>query len=142
MIDLIAQARGERNNNILNIRHNKDKFQGERPIQTDPAFKQFVNNIYGYRAAFLIFGTYLTRGLNTIEKIINEWAPPEDRNDTERYIRNVSARSRVPRNKILNNKSGADYIEIAIAMAFSECSVIANRMEVEQGFMLQTKIKK
>lgn len=142
MMDLMAKTRGERNNNLLNIRHNKDKFQGERPIQTDPSFKQFENNIWGYRAAFQIFGTYLQRGVNTIEKIIHEWAPPEDHNNTESYIRNVSARSRVPRTKILNNRSGADYIEIAIAMAFSECSVIANKMEVEQGFMLQTKIKK
>lgn len=142
MIDLIAQARGERNNNLLNIRHSKDKFQGERPIQTDPAFKQFIRNEDGYRAAFVIMGTYLKRGLNTIEKIIDEWAPPEDRNNTERYIKNVSTRSGILRNKILTNNSGAEYIRIVIAMAYSECSVIADLMEVERGFMSQSKIKK
>ncbi len=142
MMDLMAKTRGERNNNLLNIRHNKDKFQGERPIQTDPAFKQFIRNEDGYRAAFVIFGTYLTRNINTIDKIINEWAPPEDHNNTEQYIRNVSARSGIARTKILNNKSGVDYIKIAIAMAFSECSVIADPFEVERGFMAQTKIRK
>lgn len=141
-MDLAAKTRGERNNNLLNIRHNKDKFQGERPIQTDPAFKQFNRNEDGYRAAFVIFGTYLTRNINTLEKIIRSWAPPEDNNDTERYIRNVSSRSGVSRTKILTNKSGVDYIKIAIAMAFSECSVIADPFEVERGFMAQTKIKK
>lgn len=142
MMDLAAKTRGERNNNLLNIRHNKDKFQGERPIQTDPAFKQFNRNEDGYRAAFVIFGTYLTRNINTLEKIIRSWAPPEDNNDTERYIRNVSSRSGVSRTKVLNNKSGVDYIKIAKAMAFSECSVIADPLEVERGFMAQTKIKK
>lgn len=101
-----------------------------------------MRNEDGYRAAFVIFGTYLTRGINTIEKIIRTWAPPQDGNDTEAYIRNVSMRSGVPRTKILTNNSGVDYIKIVVAMAFSECSVIANIMEVERGFAAQTKIRK
>lgn len=142
MIDAMATARGIRNKNLLNIRHNDDTFQGEIKPGSDSAFKQFITNAYGYRAAFCIFGTYLQRGVNTIEKIIHEWAPPEDHNNTESYIFNVSIRTGIQRNKILNNKSGEDYIKIAIAMAMSECGVTANIFEVEQGFMLQTKITK
>lgn len=138
----MSQARGVRNNNLLNIRHNKDKFQGESPIQSDPAFKQFTSNVWGYRAAFVIFGTYLSRGINTLEKIINQWAPPEDHNNTDSYIRNVSFRSGVSQTKTLTNVSGRDYIKIAVAMAMSECGVQANILEVEQGFMLQPKLRK
>lgn len=141
-MNLLAEARGVRNHNLLNIRHNKDLFQGEIRPSSDPAFKQFTTNVFGYRAAFCIFGTYLARRLNTIEKIVRAWAPPEDHNNTEGYIRNVSARSGIPRTKTLTNRSGADYIKIAVAMAFSECGVIANVFEVEQGFNLQNKIKK
>ena len=72
--------RGLRNNNPLNIRHNKDVFQGEVK-GTDKAFKTFSTMPYGYRAAFVTLATYNSRGWNTIEKIISRWAPPCE-NDT------------------------------------------------------------
>jgi hypothetical protein len=76
--------RGLRNNNPLNIRHSADRFRGEI-AGTDKSFKTFSSLAYGYRAAFVILGTYLSQGCNTIEKIISRWAPPAE-NDTESYI--------------------------------------------------------
>jgi len=129
--------RGFRNNNPLNIRHNADVFQGE--IEgTDKAFKTFSSMPYGYRAAFAILATYLSRGWNTIEKIITRWAP-QDENDTESYINNVEEWSGIPRNKELTAGDGADYILIIAAMSYVENGRNADISKIIAGFNLQNK---
>lgn len=53
---------------------------------------------WGVRAMFHLLNNYrVLYGADTIEKMISRYAPPEDRNDTEAYIRAVSERSGVPR---------------------------------------------
>lgn len=131
--------RGIRNCNPLNIRCSRDKFDGEIVPGTDLLFKQFRSMAYGYRAAFVILGTYLKRGLNTIEKIVRTWAPPHE-NYTESYIRHVEERSGVGRNKVLTAESGSDYRKIVAAMCHCENGVPANMAEVEEGFRMQRKI--
>ena len=131
--------RGYRNNNPLNIRHNADVFQGEIK-GNDKSFKTFSSMPYGYRAAFVTLGTYLSRGWNTIEKIISRWAPPSE-NNTEGYIKSVEKWSGVPRSQILTASSGADYILIVAAMSFAENGKNADISEVTAGFNLQTKTK-
>ncbi|MDR2929059.1 MAG: hypothetical protein LBV41_12805 [Cytophagaceae bacterium] len=132
------QPRGHRNNNPLNIRHNADVFQGETK-GSDKSFKTFVTMPYGYRAAFVTLGTYLSRGWNTIEKIIAKWAPPIE-NNTQAYIASVEKWSGVPRNKVLTVADGADFIMIVAAMSFVENGVNADINQVKAGFALQTKI--
>lgn len=132
--------RGIRNNNPLNIRHNKNFFQGEVVGGTDRQFKQFTTAAYGYRAAFVILGTYLQRGINTIDKIIRTWAPPTE-NNTESYIADVEIRSGVGRNKVLTTNSGSDYRKIVAAMCYCENGQQANIADLEIGFKLQHKIK-
>ena len=132
------KPRGLRNNNPLNIRHNADVFQGEIKGE-DKAFKTFSSMPYGYRAAFVTLGTYLSRGWNTIEKIITKWAPPNE-NNTQGYIANVEKWSGVPRNKELTAADGADYIMIVAAMSAVENGKNADISEVKAGFNLQTKI--
>lgn len=134
-------SRGLINCNPLNIRHNPDKFQGERLQQTDRSFKQFNTMAEGYRAGFVNLGTYLTRGINTIDKIIRAWAPPKE-NNTEAYISNVERRSGVNRHTILTFSSGEQYIRIVAAMSFSENGVPANMADVLLGFNMQSKIRK
>ncbi len=133
------KSRGLRNNNPLNIRHNGEQFQGEIKSK-DKSFKTFSTLPYGYRAGFVILGTYLSHGLNTIEKIIAQWAPPTE-NDTESYIANVERWSGVPRNKELRAFNGEDYILIVAAMSFVENGQNADISAVQAGFNLQTKIK-
>jgi hypothetical protein len=130
--------RGLRNNNPLNIRHNADVFQGETK-GNDKSFKTFSTMPYGYRAAFVTLATYLSRGWNTIEKIISRWAPPIE-NDTEKYIANVEKWSGVPRNRILTAVDGADYIMIVSAMCAVENGVNADINQIIEGFHLQNKI--
>ena len=132
------KPRGLRNNNPLNIRHNADVFQGEIN-GNDKSFKTFSSMSYGYRAAFVTLGTYLSRGWNTIEKIISKWAPPIE-NNTENYIANVVKWSGVPKDKILTAADGADYILIVSAMSFAENGINADINQIKAGFALQNKI--
>ncbi|MDL2254968.1 structural protein P5 [Parabacteroides sp. OttesenSCG-928-K15] len=132
--------RGLRNNNPGNIRHNKDKFQGEVVPSKDAAFKQFTSMAYGYRAMFVTLGTYLMRDRrDTIEKIITAWAPASE-NNTEGYIAQVERLSGVRRDKRLTPASGTDYIKIVAAMSRVENGQAADLLEVEDGFDLQAKI--
>jgi hypothetical protein len=133
------KSRGLRNNNPLNIRKNAEQFQGEIKGK-DKSFKTFLSLPFGYRAGFVILGTYLSQGLNTIEKIIAHWAPPTE-NDTESYITHVERWSGVLRNKVLTASSGADFILIVAAMSFVENGQNADISAVQAGFKLQTKIK-
>jgi hypothetical protein len=132
------KPRGLCNNNPLNIRHNSDVFQGEIK-GTDKSFKTFSSMSYGYRAAFVTLATYLSRGLNTIEKIISHWAPPNE-NDTDSYIAAVEKWSGVSRSKELTAADGTDYILIVAAMSFVENGKNADISAVKAGFQLQTKI--
>ena len=54
------KSRGLRNNNPLNIRKSAEHFQGEIKGK-DKSFKTFSSLPYGYRAGFVILGTYLPR---------------------------------------------------------------------------------
>lgn len=133
------KSRGLRNNNPLNIRKNAEQFQGEIKGK-DKSFKTFLSLPFGYRAGFVILGTYLSQGLNTIEKIIAHWAPPTE-NDTESYITHVERWSGVLRNKVLTASSGADFILIVAAMSFVENGQNADISAVQAGFKLQIKIQ-
>ena len=117
--------RGIRNNNPLNIRHSRDRFQGDVVPSRDGAFKQFSS---------------LAHGRNTVEKIIRAWAPPTE-NNTEGYIAHVVQRSGVGRNKVLTAESGGDYRKIVAAMSHCENGIPANMAEVEAGFRMQCRIK-
>jgi hypothetical protein len=133
-------ARGINNNNPLNIVQNGDTFQGEIRPSKDRRFKQFSKPADGYRAAFVTLGTYLVRdGKNTIDKIIQSWAPPVE-NDTTGYVSLVEKWSGIDKNKALTTKSGEDYIQIIAAMSRVENGVAAVMEDVEAGFKLQTKI--
>ena len=81
--------RGFLNNNPGNVRLGLP-WQGMTPTQTDPSFVQFVAPQWGIRAIAKILTHYQTEGFNTVRLIINHWAPPNE-NDTDSYIRDVSA---------------------------------------------------
>ena len=130
--------RGIRNNNPLNIRHNTGVFRGEIKGK-DKTFKTFSTMPYGYRAAFVILATYLSKDCNTIEKIITRWAPPSE-NNTQAYIAKVEKWSGVPKDKVLTAADGADYMLIVAAMSAVENGINADINQVKEGFALQNKI--
>ena len=119
----MSLPRGIRNNNPLNIRRSKDKWQGLRAQQTDTAFCQFETMAYGWRAAFVLLTRtyYHTYRLFTIRNIIRRWAP-ENENNTEAYIRNVSRLTGIDPNEPLgipSDKPGR-WIALGLAMAMQE----------------------
>ena len=85
------KPRGIRNNNPLNIRRSRARWQGMSLNPTDREFCQFMQMKWGWRAAFkLLCETYYVKwGLKTLEAIINKWAPPSDGNNTQSYINSV-----------------------------------------------------
>lgn len=94
---------------------------------------------YGYRAAFVTLGTYLSKGYNTIEKIIARFAPPNE-NNTQAYISAVVKYSGVATDDVLTATNGDKYILIVSAMSFVENGVNADINQIEAGFALQNKI--
>ena len=141
------KTRGLRNNNPLNIRHSKDRWQGVREIQTDKAFVQFTSMAYGYRAAWKTLESYwkyfhdLPKPFN-VRNIITRWAPPTE-NDTENYIRTVLKLSGLGGNENFSQPSrGTNYerLELLIrAMTTMECGIPYKEVDVEairEGFDL------
>ena len=95
-------SRGIRNNNPGNIRHGIDWDGLDKDQSKDEEFSQFSTPEYGIRAMFKILKTYNDKyNLNTIEGIINRWAPPIE-NDTEAYINFVS--SKVGKNSLATDR--------------------------------------
>ncbi len=125
-------ARGYRNNNPLNIRHNADKFQGE--IQgADKAFKTFARMCDGFRAGFVIMRSYISRHqCDTIEKIITRWAPPSE-NDTAAYILFVCTKTgKRPTDPVYFDKT---LIPIVCAMAEQENGSPPDVRDAEEGWV-------
>ena len=118
--------RGLRNNNPLNIRLSKDRWQGQvLPSGSgEGAFCQFESMEWGWRAAFyLLTRNYFRKhGLQTIRGIIARWAPPQDHNNTEAYIRNVCKRTGIGPDEPLGipSEKPARWMMLGIAMAIQE----------------------
>lgn len=119
------QPRGIRNNNPLNIRKGSS-WKGERPVQTDQAFEEFVSMEWGVRAGIKLIKNHITGfngkrpPANTIKKLISVWAPATE-NNTEAYIRTVCQQTAIGRNDLLHANDRRSIIAIARAMAYVEC---------------------
>lgn len=88
MSGTLRPARGLRNRSPGNLRHNPAiKWRGE--IEPDPeGYARFDTDHHGLRACALDIVTKWRRGLNTVRKIIEVYAPPSE-NDTAAYINAV-----------------------------------------------------
>lgn len=95
-----GNARGVRNNNPGNIRKSKDVWVGQ--TGNDGAFVTFATPAHGIRATGRNLLSYARQGYVTPEQIITRWAPPEDDNDTDGYIKFVSEYLNVPRDTRLD----------------------------------------
>ena len=133
-------ARGLRNRNPGNIRHNATRYLGEI-AGTDKSFKTFSAMPWGYRAMFVALYTYQRRyGLNTITGLIRRWAPANE-NDTEAYIATVSRDSGIQPTTWINTQHRDTMIPIVAAMSRVENGVSADMSEVDAGWELFEKHK-
>jgi hypothetical protein len=127
-------SRGFKNNNPGNIRKASFQYVGEKKISTDPEFKQFYNIIWGYRALFILLRVYINiHKLNTIEKIVKVYAPPNE-NMTVSYI------ERLCRYCDLNYYDEFDFsdknliIKIASGIVTIENGYAGNRIDILKGY--------
>lgn len=132
----MGTPRGIRNNNPLNIRHDKDRWQGEVIPSRDYSFKQFQTIEWGYRAAFKLLRNYQRRhGCETLDDFIHRWAPPVE-NDTRGYIRMVAKRSGLEDISRVDTTNGEMMCRIVSAMHYVECGEEADADEVRRGWEL------
>lgn len=129
-------TRGLRNNNPLNMRHDRDKWQGEIVPSRDPAFKQFETMAWGYRAAFKLLHNYQKHhGCQLLSDFISRWAPPVE-NNTTAYIRTVAKRSGLEDVSAIDTLNGEQMQKIVAAMSFVENGVEPDMADVRAGWNL------
>lgn len=128
-------TRGIKNNNPLNIRNSSTVFNGEVTPSADKDFKQFQTLAHGYRAGFKILQTYKTKGVDSVEKIINRWAPANE-NNTNGYISFVCLKSGLqPTDKV--NESNIK--KLVYAMSWMENGTQPLLSVIDSGFDLLKK---
>jgi hypothetical protein len=135
-------TRGLKVNNPGNIRISPANYVGEITPSADPAFSQFETIAYGYRAMFQVLRHYISNGLNTIQKIINTYAPPSE-NDTNAYINSVTKRTGISATAILDSADFTTLGKIVYAMAYVEQGVAPNQKDIDAAIaMLEGEKKK
>jgi hypothetical protein len=127
-------SRGYKNNNPGNIRLTATKWQGEVD-GSDKAFKTFKSMPYGYRAIYALLREYINKGYNTIEKIINRYAPGSE-NNTEAYINTVVKKTGINKKRVLTFQEINEITDIVAAISFVENGITANIKEIANGYKL------
>lgn len=104
---MTVKPRGIRLNNPGAIRHNPNNpWQGKSVDQPDPSFVKFDDPIFGVRAIARILIGYEKRGLNTVRKVIETWAPPNE-NNTTAYVNHVADELNVDPDDVIDVDSEA-----------------------------------
>lgn len=112
--------RGYRNHNPLNIRISNNAWKGKISPSGDPAFEQFISLPYGYRAALVLMRNYIDKyNCNTVQKIIERWAPPTE-NNTLAYIQHVCDYSGLQPDTVVNANDKDTLTKMAYAMSIIE----------------------
>ena len=132
-------SRGIENCNPGNIRTTRDRWQGLRPVQTDPEFFQFETMAWGYRALMRTLQNYrLRHGCRTVADFIGRWAPPTE-NDTAAYIRTVCNDTGFTPDKEPDITDQWQMVQLAAAISHVENGEPADFAEVHKGWELLTK---
>ena len=92
-------TQGRRTNNPLNLKFNaKNDWMGKK--ESENGFETFDDMAYGIRAADDTLRTYDNYNIDTVAKVINRWAPPNE-NNTDEYIKFVAKELNIsPNDKI------------------------------------------
>lgn len=108
---------GTRIHNPLNIRYSiRNNWIGQTSHLR--GFCVFTEYVYGFRAAYRTIRSYQRRGITTLSRIIETFAPRRE-HDTTTYIKIVCNRTGLRPDFIIDTQSGTLLLLIA-AMAFVE----------------------
>ncbi|YP_009949118.1 internal virion protein with endolysin domain [Enterobacter phage EcpYZU01] len=110
-------SRGVRNNNPGNIRKSKDQWEGA--TGDDGEFVTFDSPESGARAMAKNLMSYGRQGYDSIEKILNRYAPPSE-NDTQSYIDSIVAATGIPATQSLDLNDPDTLVTLSQAMSFHE----------------------
>ncbi len=128
-------ARGIRNNNPGNIRHDGVRWRGEI-IGNDMSFKTFETMAWGIRAMFHLLNNYrVLYGCDTVEKLVGRWAPAIE-NDTEGYVAFVAERSKVQRHSEISTTDRDVMIPVVRAMIRMENGTDVSMKDLVLGWKL------
>lgn len=126
--------RGIRNNNPLNIRHNRNnRWQGVYEQQTDPEFVRFASMQFGIRAGFVIILNYIKQGHKDVASIISRWAPSSE-NNTDAYIRHVCELSGLSPFQELHFEDKDKMVALVDAMIRVELGKPVDRNDIVKGY--------
>lgn len=132
------RPRGIRNNNPGNIvlTPNNDWEGRVSPDKnTDGHFEQFTSYAYGTRALIILLRNYIRSGRNTITKIFEAYAPPNE-NNTQNYIQFVAGRLGVGKDDVLSvTKNTLKELSQAIAKMENGQECISDQ-QFEEGYAL------
>lgn len=107
-------------NNPGNIEKTDDSWLGMTRLQDNKHFVRFSSPKYGIRAIMKIILSYEDfYGINTINRIITRWAPPSE-NNTEAYIRDVSNRTGISPNILIDLSQPENLMSLAQAIVVHE----------------------
>jgi len=131
-------SRGYTNKNPGNIRKTNDYWLGE-VSGSDPDFKTFSSMEWGYRAMFVLLKSYLSDGYNTINLIINRWAPSSE-NNTTAYINHVVQLTGFNANQVLTYEEQTMKKMVA-ALSQHENGITPNWTEIDGGWTLTGEVQ-
>lgn len=147
---MATQTRGIRNNNPGNIdRSPNNKWQGRMPRdrmsvaqREEKRFEVFSTAAWGIRAMAVLLITYFDRhGCNTVEKIIDRWAPPVE-NNTRAYINAVADAVGVGAGDFINLHEYRRMLPLVVAIIAHENAGYRYPAEiVEEGLRLAGVVK-
>ena len=130
-------VRGYRNNNPLNLRISSNNWKGKVPVSenTDGAFEQFTTMAYGFRAALKNLQSYINKyNCNTIQAIVNKWAPASDGNNPTSYASRVANTTGYAVTQTVTANDKEKLCKIAYAMAIVENGSAPQMADVYAGW--------
>ena len=122
-------------NNPFNIKRVDSKKYLGKNYKNSEKYEKFINVNFAVAAYLtLLDKNYLSKGYNTISKIVNRYAPPSE-NDTQKYINDLSSITKIAKNKIIKFDFDTAF-SICSAMARLESSYILDKQTFRKGFIV------
>lgn len=109
-----------RNNNPLNLRYSSSNDWLGKGGDNGSGFEQFDTPEHGLRAGMKLMRNHINNGDDTLNSLINRWAPSSDNNDPVQYAQFVSKQTGIPVDAKLNPNDPQQMTSIAKAMAKQE----------------------
>lgn len=127
---------GLRRNNLTNIRKTHINWDGEVEYNPEEDYEQFESPEHSIRATRKILNNYVNNGYNTIDKIINRWAPSVE-NPTKNYVNFISNKMKISPNEVLNLKDENTLFNLTNNMVYFENGEYVDPKIIKKGLSMR-----